>query len=696
MKKFSIYYFCFLFFFLSFFVSGIFDSQDGLQYLAVARNIYYKGEPTAPTYEYDTRENIHMSTYVGKDGKTYGTTGLGYSLALVPAVAITDIFYKLYNILPTVHFPLESDWLIFFVASFTNALFAAGLGVILYHYLREIKLSKKQAVFISFISLIVTNLFALSKHSFAHMMFVTFLVLSFFLLKKYSKVRNRFFLLASGISYGIVIIAYNQTYLLPLLPLVIYYLLLLPPFKNKGNIKSTKLNCLIKDLVAFTSGALPFFLINFWFNSIIARDQIASSSIGVYTKQTLASLPPTVFIEGLYGQLLSPGRSIFLYSPLLLILIFFGHKIKKRVKPELVLFLLLSVIYILFYSTPYSYNLKFGFSTLWHGESSWGPRYLSPLIPFGMLIVGHIFQRLTKKQKLLIFYPLLLIGLYVEMLGVLMPYQIKFHELEKKFFVNKAEYTASLYSNLLPRYSPVLMMSKKLVKLYQGFPKTLDHGDYNVRFYDGIDFAFNVGPERWRSIEGTGYISFDNFSKAPVEKLRFDLINHPIIDSSSSAQLQFNLNENQLFEKPITLDLRERKTIDISINRNLLIPKNNQLIVNIDFGDESIIKENKQILGLIFLYINDESINKESIDVPYISDLGPKMTDAVYKNWGGTNKDPWKGWHIHTQVFERTPDFWWLKPLYYWDIPNKPFLALFVINISAIYYFGRKAIKDVN
>src|SRR5688572_3216603 len=118
MKKIVFYYFIFLFSLLSFLSSGVIDSQDGFQYLAVARNIYYTGEPIAPLPEYDQRKNIHMSTIVGKNGKVYSLTGLGFSLAYLPAVAITDIVYKIYNVTPAVHFPLENDWLILLTASF--------------------------------------------------------------------------------------------------------------------------------------------------------------------------------------------------------------------------------------------------------------------------------------------------------------------------------------------------------------------------------------------------------------------------------------------------------------------------------------------------------------------------------------------------------------------------------------------------
>ena len=39
-----------------------------------------------------------MSVMIGKDGKSYSLTGLGYSLAYLPAVSITDVVYKIYGV----------------------------------------------------------------------------------------------------------------------------------------------------------------------------------------------------------------------------------------------------------------------------------------------------------------------------------------------------------------------------------------------------------------------------------------------------------------------------------------------------------------------------------------------------------------------------------------------------------------------
>lgn len=686
-------YFFFLVFSLSLFVSGVVDSQDGLQYLAVARNIFYKKEPTAPVYEYGTEngwKNIHMSTYVGANGKTYSPTGLGFSIAFLPSVFVTDIFYHIYGIAPPIHFPLESDWFILLAASFTNIFFAAGVGVLIYRYLLILKVSRKTALITSFLGIFTTNLFALSKHILPHMMFIFFLLLVFYLSKKFFITKKNMYITLAGCSFGILALTYNQTFLLAIPAYCVYYLL------HKKNIfKKRALQTLIREFFLFALGAIPLFIIYYWFeNTRVADTTVSLSGIGnYYAGRFLYDLPLTVFIEGLFGHLLSPGRSIFIYSPLLLVPFFFWHKLDKSIKPEIISSIILLIVYLCFYATIFSIGRPEdqGVEGFWHGESSWGPRYMSPIIPFGIILFGYILNRIKTKLQKVFIYIIASIGIYVEILGVVMPYQIKFHSLDKSFFINGTQYSMYVYSNLLPRYTPILSMSKNLIKLVTNLPKTLNHGKYNVKFYDGIDFAFNVGPERWRAIEKEGHISFDN-SGGKVKSITFDLINHPVADTDQTLQLSFYLNGKKITTGE-NLKITERKRIRLALKESETTKKKNELIIIPNFENESILKNKTQIVGLLNMYINEDPINLESIDVPYVSQIG--STKILYKYWGGKNTDPWRYWEIHTQIFERVPDFWWFKPLYYWDIQNKPFYILLGIDVFCVIYFGKKVLKQI-
>jgi hypothetical protein len=236
-------------------------------------------------------------------------------------------------------------------------------------------------------------------------------------------------------------------------------------------------------------------------------------------------------------------------------------------------------------------------------------------------------------------------------------------------------------------------MSKNLVKLVRIFPKTFEHGIYNVRFMDGIDFPFNVGKERWRVVEGQGYASFDNNSANPVNKISFDLINHPLSSTKEIAKINLTLNGKELLQKPVTLKIAERKRVEVAIDGALVKAVGNNLVISVDYGKSVVRQDNTQILGIISMTINNVGINLESIDSPYVSSLGPKMAGVVYNNWGGTNKDLWRQWEIHTQMFERLPDFWWVRNLYYWDIPKKFILGPFLIIIAAVGVLAVKLYK---
>lgn len=631
-----------------------------------------------------------MSSYVGKDGKTYSPTGLGYSLAFLPAVASTDILYKIYDVTPAVYFPLESDWLILLLASFTNAFFGAGLAIVLFLYFLEIKLSKNQAILMTFISIFATNLLVYAKHSFAQMMFTFFMFLAFFLVKKFFSTKNIRYLFFSGLSFGALSITYNLTWVLAVPGLILYYFLL-----QRKNTKKINLKNLVQSGAVFFLGLFPFLLIGALFESLRAlgggtNGTSSSFYYSEYIYKILGGFKPTVLYEGIYGQLLSPGRSVFLYSPVLILIILFWNKIKRTISPEAWLLLCLSLTFVLFYAIQFSIGTaQQGIAALWHGESSWGPRYLIPVIPFALLIVGSIVNNLSKLQKLLILVPLIIFGIYIQLLGLLIPYQDKFHNMEKNFFVNQTEYTSYGYINLLPRFSPLLTMPKELFKVVRNLPKTVDHGKYNVHFYDGIDFPFNVGPERWRTIKNVGTIYFDNSPENTVKKISLGLINHPITQSTNSATIKFKLNNNTL-GNDLVIKTSERKTIDLEIKPEYLKPEKNKFEISVNYANPKVIYDNIQLLAIISASINDTPVNLETLEFPFISPLGPKMTGVAYNTFGNNYKDPWMAWEIHTQIYERIPDFWWLKNMYFWDVPKKTIIMFLILNIFLIVYFGIK------
>jgi hypothetical protein len=115
---------------------------------------------------------------------------------------------------------------------------------------------------------------------------------------------------------------------------------------------------------------VPFLALFFWHNYARFHTIWATG----YQGQAFS----TPFYVGLYGLLLSSGRSLFLYSPLTLLGLACWPQFSQRF-PALAGWIATAFLTaLLFFSTWWT----------WHGGWSWGPRFLVPLIPFLLLPLG--------------------------------------------------------------------------------------------------------------------------------------------------------------------------------------------------------------------------------------------------------------------------------------------------------------------
>jgi hypothetical protein len=112
---------------------------------------------------------------------------------------------------------------------------------------------------------------------------------------------------------------------------------------------------------------------------------------------------------GLYGYLFTPGRSVFLYSPPLILGILAFGRFFRQYRSEAFLFVGIVLTYLVIYST-------FGY---WAGGWSWGPRYLLPIVPFLTLPVAYWFDW---SWRVAFVGVLALLGVGVQVLGVAVNY----------------------------------------------------------------------------------------------------------------------------------------------------------------------------------------------------------------------------------------------------------------------------------
>ena len=114
--------------------------------------------------------------------------------------------------------------------------------------------------------------------------------------------------------------------------------------------------------------------------------------------------------QGLHGIFLSPGRSIFIYSPILLLAIpgaWFFHKREK----------ILTILCLLF---VIGYGITIAAWHSWDGGLSWGSRLLTPIVPvLGFLIAPSIEFVWRKKWLAPVVLLLAAMGLSIQVLALL-------------------------------------------------------------------------------------------------------------------------------------------------------------------------------------------------------------------------------------------------------------------------------------
>lgn len=114
----------------------------------------------------------------------------------------------------------------------------------------------------------------------------------------------------------------------------------------------------------------------------------------------------TPLLEGLYGLLLSPGKGIFWYAPVLIPGICGLAKMYYTSwRPEALLFFAFISSYLIFHA---------GF-WIWWGGDCWGPRYLVPMLPFIVLAIGVL---LKSKFGWWLVVPFVPVSILVQILGV--------------------------------------------------------------------------------------------------------------------------------------------------------------------------------------------------------------------------------------------------------------------------------------
>ena len=211
-----------------------------------------------------------------------------------------------------------------------------------------------------------------------------------------------------GVLVGLLLGVLTKNTVVVALPAIA--ILLIPFWKTAGGLVKLPLRTrlarpgLFLTIAIILAGLLAFLL--------TARGSLARFSLSYYKEILLFFItsPHPQFLAALFGPLVSPGKSLFVYSPVLLLSL--AALVQKRIEVLAAwgYVLLLIIAQALFYDG------------IWWGNINWGLRFLAPAIPLLTIASASVIHRLLHLPKGWIYIALLGgLSALVQLIGISTP-----------------------------------------------------------------------------------------------------------------------------------------------------------------------------------------------------------------------------------------------------------------------------------
>lgn len=363
---------------------------------------------------------------IGRDGKKYVTWGLGQSLVMLPADIIshklTDGTKLSENVLEKIRVGIVA-YLTFIPINILSI-------IISFNLLKTSGFDNKKSIYGTLGLLFCTTFLPYAQtHQENSLLFLTTSI-GYLLNLKWiiSNSSLLLFLGACALGFNILIRVPAAIDIFSVFIFTIAVLIM------QAKIKNCNLYCLKKRIWRYLLVCVPTYLVFLGLDRLYHWMRF-NSLTGTYTsiwaeqmKQINPTLPTSFpfnipFEVGFFGFLFSPDRSVFLFNPLLVIVLVLSLKYWQKIS-YVVKALLLSLIFMLFADI-----LVYAKWFLWGGAGAWGPRYVTTpmqllsLLSIPLLIQLHPF---IKKGLERIFYKIIvLLSCLVQVSSVILDFNLE-------------------------------------------------------------------------------------------------------------------------------------------------------------------------------------------------------------------------------------------------------------------------------
>lgn len=321
------------------------------------------------------------NTVKGIDGKLYSKSGIGQSIGAIPFYLLGKGISLIFRI-PTNRFMRLS-------VSFFNQFVTAILSAIMFLFLCKLGYSTKSSVLTALVLGLCTMVWPYAK-LFLNMPLASLLLFfSFFLLCSPDAETNKSKIIFAGLFFGFSLLVRHD--------MLIFYPAFLSYFLFT---KSTRW----RFIILFSAGMLIVFPTIFWYNFIRTGSLFATG----YSPEENFSNP---FLIGVWGFLFSPAKSIFLYSPPLLISFLLLWRFFKKHRNEAIFIVCGFIISLMFYSKWFN----------WEGGRSWGPRFMFLSMVLLTVPIVKFFENRQKWNRSfnIVILGIFLTGFIVQILAVM-------------------------------------------------------------------------------------------------------------------------------------------------------------------------------------------------------------------------------------------------------------------------------------
>jgi hypothetical protein len=285
----------------------------------------------------------------GPDGRLYPKAGIGQALAAAP-------FFALGKAAAIPFSPAKKELVTRAVTSLLNAFASGLLGAILFLLFLEVGAAPRGALFWACATCLATPLWVYAKSFLTEPLLALGLTAGFYGALRFRATGAPRHAMLAGLRGRTVLVKYA------LAPAVLLLaLLFLPDLRRTRAALPGVLAVLLCVLLALVYNATR-----------------TGSPLGTgYGRQATASAFSTPLFVGLYGLLLSSGKGILWYAPLVVLVpAAVPAAVRRLGAPAWGIVLALCAMTLVYASFEH-----------WAGDGSWGPRYLVPLVPLALTLV---------------------------------------------------------------------------------------------------------------------------------------------------------------------------------------------------------------------------------------------------------------------------------------------------------------------